>query len=67
MKLRCLYSKALRFGGLIEISGSLIAVCNGRWRVFGLSLDLESQVPGGKWLADIKAANVEENHVRVAT
>ena len=67
VKLRCLYSKALRFGGLMEISGSLIAVCNGRWRVFGLSLDLESQVPGGKWLADIKAANVEENHVRVAT
>ena len=67
VKLRCLYSQALRFGGLIEISGSLIAVCNGRWRVFGLSLDLESQVPGGKWLADIKAANVEDTNAKVAT
>lgn len=67
VKLRCLYSKALRFGGLIEVAGSLIAVCNGRWRVFGLSLDLESQVPGGKWLADIKAANVEDTNVKVAT
>ena len=67
VKLQCLYDKALRFGGLIEVSGSLIEQCNGRWRVFGLSLDLESQTPGGKWLADIKAANVEDTNAKVAT
>ena len=66
IKLQCLYDKSLRFGGLIEVSGSLLEVCNGRWRVFGLSLDLESKVPGGKWLADIKAANVENDDVEVA-
>ena len=66
VKLQCLYDKSLRFGGLIEISGSLIEICNGRWRVFGLSLDLESKVPGGKWLADIKAANVESTDVKIA-
>ena len=46
VKLQCLYDKALRFGGLIEVAGSLIEQCNGRWRVFGLSLDLESQNAG---------------------
>ena len=67
VKLQCLYDKALRFGGLIKVAGSLIEQCNGRWRVFGLSLDLESQTPGGKWLADIKAANVEDTNAKVAT
>lgn len=66
VKLRCLYDKALRFGGLIEISGSQIAQCNGRWRVFGISIDLEAKTPGGKWFADIKAANVEESNVKIA-
>ncbi len=65
VKLRCLYDAALRFGGLIEIRDSQIATCNGRWRVFGLSLDLESQTPGDKWFADIKAANVESNDVKI--
>ncbi|MCP2041651.1 hypothetical protein L1281_002262 [Neisseria sp. HSC-16F19] len=67
VKLRCLYDKALRFGGLIEISGSQIAQCNGRWRVFGISIDLEAKTPGGKWFADIKAANVEDTNVKIAT
>lgn len=59
VQLRCLYDTALKFGGLIEISGSQIEQCNGRWRVFGMMLDLESQVPNGKWFAEIKASNVE--------
>lgn len=66
VKVRCLYDKSLRFGGLIEIKDSQISQCNGQWRVFGMMLDLEAMTPGGKWMADIKAANVENNDVKVA-
>ncbi len=66
IKLRCLYDKALRFGGLLEVEGSQIESCNGKWRVFGMSLDLECKTPNGKWFADIKAADVEDMNVKVA-
>lgn len=66
VKIRCLYDTALKFGGLIEIAESQIEQCNGRWRVFGMMLDLESQVPSGKWFAEIKASNVESGDVKVA-
>lgn len=53
-------------GSLLEVEGSQIESCNGKWRVFGMSLDLECKTPNGKWFADIKAADVEDMNVKVA-
>ena len=62
----CLYDPALRFGGLCEIQNSIIAQCNGQWRVFGMSMTLESMTPGGKWQVDIKAAPAKSENKNVA-
>ncbi|MGV7078501.1 baseplate hub protein [Testudinibacter sp. P80/BLE/0925] len=53
---QCLYDPALKFGGLVEIADSMIEMANGRWRVFGINLFLESMTPNGRWFAEIQAA-----------
>lgn len=62
----CLYDSSLRFGGLVEIENSLITQCNGRWRIYGMSITLESFTPNGKWEVFIKAASAESGVVHVA-
>lgn len=62
----CLYDPALRFGGLVEIEDSIIPTCNGKWRVFGMNITLESYSPSGKWEVFIKAAHAESEAVHVA-
>lgn len=57
VQFRCLFDPAIKFGGLIELKNSYIEVANGMWRVYGLSLFLESQIAGGKWFAEIQGAN----------
>lgn len=56
LNFQCLYDPSLKFGGLVEINGSLIDIANDRWRIYGMNLFLESMVPNGKWLAEIHAA-----------
>jgi len=63
---RCLYSPAIRFGGVIRIADSIMATCNGDWRVFGVTLNLESEVPGGNWFMDIRATHNEPNNVAIS-
>lgn len=55
----CLYDTAMKFGGLVEIKDSSISQCNGRWRIYGMSITLESITPNGKWEVFIKAADAE--------
>jgi hypothetical protein len=63
---RCLYSPAIRFGGVIRIADSIMATCNGDWRVFGVTLNLESEVPGGNWFMDIRATHNEPNNAAIS-
>jgi hypothetical protein len=63
---RCLYSPAIRFGGVIRIADSVIEPCNGDWRVFGVTLNLESEVPGGNWFMDIRATHNEPNNAAIS-
>jgi hypothetical protein len=63
---RCLFSPAIRFGGVIRIADSIMATCNGDWRVFGVTLNLESEVPGGNWFMDIRATHNEPNNVAIS-
>ena len=55
--IKCLYDPLVIFGGLIEIKDSLIEIANGQWRVFGITMYLESQLPNGRWDMELQAAN----------
>lgn len=62
---RCFYNPAVRFGGAIKITGSVMESCNGEWRAFGVTITLESEVPNGRWHMDIRATHNEPNNVAV--
>lgn len=45
----CLYDPAIRFGGIVRLQDSAIAVCNADWRIYGYTSQLEANMPNGKW------------------
>lgn len=66
VEVRCLYSPMIKFGGIIRIADSIMATCNGDWRVFGVTLNLESEMPGGNWFMDIRATYNEPNNAAIS-
>lgn len=63
---RCLFNPGIHFGGLIRIADSQIETCNGDWRVFGVTLSLESEMPGGNWFMDLRATFNEPNNAAIS-
>lgn len=55
LRFQCLYDPYIRFGGLVEIKDSIIETANGKWRVLGISTNLDSATPNGRWYMDIQA------------
>lgn len=53
--LRNLYSAPIGYGQKIKVESSVLAP--GEWAVYGLSHQLESETPGGKWESTILAYN----------
>lgn len=49
-----LFNPALKFGGLVDVKSSLTPAC-GKWSVYSMSHDLESQTPDGNWFTRIQA------------
>lgn len=66
IEVRCLFNPGITFGGLIRVADSIIESCNGDWRVFGVTLSLESEMPGGNWFMDIKATYNEPNNAAIS-
>lgn len=66
IEVRCLFNPGITFGGLIRVADSLITSCNGDWRVFGVTLNLESEMPGGNWFMDLKATYNEPNNAAIS-
>lgn len=66
IEFRCLFDRSVSFGGQVDISGSMINQCNGRWRVFGVTITLESETPDGLWFMDVKATWPEPNNVAIS-
>lgn len=66
IEVRCLFNPGITFGGLIRVADSVIESCNGDWRVFGVTLNLESEMPGGNWFMDIKATYNEPNNAAIS-
>lgn len=54
--LRTLFNPSIGFGQMVEVRSSLSGA-SGRYSVYMLSYDLESQVPNGKWFADVGGYN----------
>lgn len=55
---RTVYNPNIQYGGTIQVQSSLkVANLNGNWIVAGLSHNLESELPGGKWETEIQAQN----------
>ena len=45
----------VRFGGVVRIKDSLIAIANADWRIYGLVATLEANIPQGKWQMAVNA------------
>lgn len=52
---KCLYDPLLRFGGPCKIRDSVVDVCNGDWRIYGIRKSLESNQPNGNWFCEVAA------------
>lgn len=63
---RCLYDPMIRFGGLIKIADSLMETTNGDWRVYGTTIQLESEMPGGAWFIDVRASHKDPNNTAIS-
>jgi len=66
IEVRCLFNPGITFGGVIRVADSIIEPCNGDWRVFGVTLNLESEMPGGNWFMDLKATYNEPNNAAIS-
>lgn len=63
---RCLYDPMIRFGGIVRIQDSLMETTNGDWRIFGTTIQLESEMPGGAWFIDVRATHNEPNATAIS-
>lgn len=63
---RTVYHPDIRFGGLVKIDDSAITTANGVWRIFGVTMSLESEMPGGSWWMDVRATYSEGNNAAIA-
>ncbi len=52
---RCVYNPNLRQGGQVQVQ-SFLKGATGLFDIYGLSHDLDSQIPGGKWETTVHAA-----------
>lgn len=66
IELQCLYDPLVRFGGIVRVRDSLLETANGEWRVFGVTINLESIIPGGRWNMLVKAARNEASNVAIS-
>lgn len=52
----CLYDPLVRFGGIVRIQNSQLGdIVNRDWRIYGLTAQLEANIPNGKWQIDAQA------------
>lgn len=52
--LRTLFNPGVNYGQQIQVQSEMTPAC-GKWVVYGIAYDLESQTPGGSWFMDIRA------------
>lgn len=62
----CFYDPSVRFGGIVRVKDSVITVCNADWRLYGLTAQLESNIPNGKWQMNCQATWRDSTDAAVA-
>lgn len=64
---KAFYDPLIRFGGLVEIKDSVLGyTVNGKWRIFGTTVTIESNLEGGAWFVECSASPAGENNVSTA-
>lgn len=64
---KCMYDPLLRFGGVCKIRDSMIDVCNGDWRIYGLHKTLEANQPNGSWFCEVSATWRDSTDAAIST
>ena len=54
--LKTLFNPRIEFGALVQVKSSLPQAC-GKWAIYSLQHDLESETPNGAWFTLIEAAD----------
>jgi hypothetical protein len=65
IELETLFNPAIVFGGDVMVESDL-KPANGRWNVFQISHDLESETPNGKWFTSINCTVFGSNPLGIA-
>lgn len=55
LNFNCAYDPSIRFGGIVRVKDSIIEIANTDWRIYGMVVTLESNIPQGKWGMAINA------------
>ncbi|KMJ45436.1 hypothetical protein AB204_08910 [Xenorhabdus khoisanae] len=62
---KCFYNHLVRFGGIVRIADSQIAICNGDWLVYGIRIILETEQDSAQWFMEVNASPRGDNHVAI--
>jgi hypothetical protein len=55
LNVKTMYNPNVTFGGQVTVQSS-IKPCNGTWTVYGLSHELESEMPDGQWCTNVQCS-----------
>ena len=66
VRFKCLHDPLIRFGGVIKIRDSIVDVCNGDWRIYGLQKSLEANQPNGNWFCEVAATWKDSEDAAIA-
>lgn len=55
LSLQTLFNPSIVFGGAVQVESSIVPA-NGKWTVFRVSHDLESETVGGKWFTTLECS-----------
>ncbi|MEQ1977351.1 hypothetical protein [Xenorhabdus sp. SGI240] len=62
---KCFYNHLVRFGGIVRIADSQIAICNGDWLVYGIRIILETEQDSAQWFMEVNASPRGDNYVAI--
>ncbi|WP_338805142.1 hypothetical protein WDV76_08970 [Xenorhabdus griffiniae] len=65
IQFKCFYDPLVRFGGIVRITDSLIKICNGDWRIFGVRIILETEQESAQWAMEVSASRRGEKNAAI--
>jgi hypothetical protein len=65
IQFKCFYDPLVRFGGIVRITDSLIKICNGDWRVYGVRIVLETEQESAQWMMEVSGSRRGEPNAAI--